>query len=71
MGRDVDNNLANNAVLTIKKINLKVGEERHALLRLLRFKMLENGILYATLEPQYNIVGLMAPHFANRMSNEN
>ena len=71
IGRDVDNNLANDAVLTIEKINHKVSTERHALLGLLRFKMLENGILYATLEPQYNIVGLLAPHFANRMSNEN
>lgn len=71
MGRDVDNDLSNNAVLNMDKINHKVSMERHRFLGLLRFKMLENEVLYATLEPEYNIVGLIAPHFANRMSNEN
>ena len=71
IGRNVDNNLANDAVLTMDKINHKVSTERHRLIGLLRFKMLENGILYADLEPEYNIIGLLAPHFENRMSNEN
>lgn len=71
MGKDVDNNLSNDSVLTIEKINHKVSRERHLMLGILRFRMLENGILYATLEPEYNIVGLLAPHFSNRISNEN
>lgn len=71
IGSNVDNNLANDAVLTMDKINHKVSMERHRLVGLLRFKMLENGILYSDLEPEYNIIGTLAPHFANRMSNEN
>lgn len=71
IGRNIDNNLANDAVLIMDKINLKISGERHAMLGLLRFKMLESNILYANFEPQYNITGLIAPHFENRLSNEN
>lgn len=71
LGRNVDDNLTNDAVLTIDKICHKVTREKHLMLGILRFKMLENGILYGSLEPDYNIVGMLAPHFASRMGNEN
>jgi len=71
LGRAVDDNLAHDAVLNMDKINYKVSSERHRFLGILRFKMLDNGVLYADLEPEYNIIGMIAPHFANRMSNEN
>lgn len=71
IGKDIDDNLANDIVRAIDKINIKVAREKHLFLGILRFKMLENDILYATLEPEFNIVGLIAPHFANRMSSEN
>ncbi len=71
LGRSVDDNLANDAVLAMTKLCQKVSGERHAMLGLLRFKMLDNGILYAEYEPQYNITGLIAPHFTSRISNEN
>lgn len=71
IGRNVDENLANDAVLQMTKLCQRVSGERHAMLGLLRFRMLESGILYAEYEPQYNITGLMASHFANRISNEN
>lgn len=71
LGKNVDNNLENDAVLAIDKICLKVTKEKHLMLGLLRFKMLANGILYSTIEPDYNIIGILAPHFAKRMSNEN
>lgn len=71
LGRAVDDNLAHDAVLNMDKINYKVSSERHRFLGILRFKMLDNGVLYADLEPEYNIIGMIAPHFANRLSNEN
>jgi len=71
IGKDIDNYLSNDAVLKIDNLFKKVSNERHAMLGLLRFKMLENEILYAEYEPEYNITGLIAPHFANRISNEN
>ncbi|MCQ4924329.1 TIGR03915 family putative DNA repair protein [Tissierella carlieri] len=70
-GPQVDLNLSNDIILKMDNINYKVGMEKHRMLGLIRFKQLENGILYSSVEPDYNIVGLLAPHFASRMRNEN
>lgn len=71
IGKDVDMNLSNDAVLKVHNLYQKVARERHAMLGLIRFNRLENDIYYSQIEPQYNIVGLAAPHFASRLSDEN
>lgn len=71
MGKDIDYNLANDSVLRIDNIFKKVAGERHRLHGLIRFKMVEGDMLFSTIEPEYNVAGLVAPHFANRLSNEN
>lgn len=71
IGKSIDNHLSNDGVLEMDKLYRQVLGERHAMVGLLRFKMLENEILYAEYEPQYNITGLVAPHFVNRIPNEN
>jgi len=71
IGAEVDFNLSNDIVLKINSIYDKVGKEKHRMLGLVRFKQLENGILYSSIEPDYNIGGLLAPHFKSRMMNEN
>jgi probable DNA metabolism protein len=70
-GPQVDLNLTNDAVMKIDNIYRKVSSERHRLLGFIRFKQLENGIFYSSIEPDHNVVGLVAPHFASRMTNEN
>lgn len=71
LGPQVDLNLSNDIVLMINNIYDKVAREKHRMLGLVRFRELENGIFYCSIEPDYNIVGLLAPHFASRMANEN
>lgn len=71
IGSKVDRNLANDHVLEIDKIYHKVSRERHRMAGLIRFKELNNKILYASIEPDHNIIGLVAPHFAGRIANEN
>ncbi|WP_353095377.1 TIGR03915 family putative DNA repair protein [Tissierella praeacuta] len=71
IGAQVNSNLSNDIILKIDNINYKVAMEKHRMLGLIRFKQLENGILYSSIEPDYNIIGLLAPHFASRMMNEN
>ena len=71
VGRQVDLDLTRDVVRKIDEIYHKVARENHRMLGLLRFKELENGILYGSMETDYNIVGLMAPHFAARLANEN
>lgn len=71
IGPSVDEHLANDIIREIDNIYKKVTRERHIMLGLLRFKEIEKGILYATIEPDHNIISLIAPHFARRMRNEN
>ncbi|WZL72751.1 TIGR03915 family putative DNA repair protein [Clostridiaceae bacterium 35-E11] len=71
MGADVNLNLANDIVLNVHKTSQKVNREKHFMLGLIRFRALEGNVFYALIEPQYNILGLVAPHFAHRMANEN
>lgn len=71
MGPQVDLNLSMDIVREMDNIYQKVGKEAHRMLGLIRFKQLENGILYSSIEPDHNILGLIAPHFAARLSNEN
>ncbi len=71
IGKNVDLNLANNFVLEMDNVYQKVSRERHWMLGLVRFRQLDNGVFYGPIEPEHNIVGLIAPYFTRRMSNEN
>jgi len=70
IGKDVDLNLANDHVLFVQNIYKKVSKEIHFMLGLVRFRELKNNILYSAIEPENNIVALIADHFAARISNE-
>lgn len=71
IGKDVDSHLANADVLNMDKISRRVGKERHRMTGLIRFKKIKDDILYAQIEPDSNIVALLAPHFKERLKNEN
>ena len=47
------------------------ANEAHYHVEFLRFKELENGILYAEIGPKNNILTFIMPHFADRLPLEN
>lgn len=57
--------IVRNAELLEKKVTMEV----HRLHGLLRFSVLEGEVLYAAVEPDHNILALLAPHFADRYKN--
>ncbi|MFN2363878.1 MAG: TIGR03915 family putative DNA repair protein [Halarsenatibacteraceae bacterium] len=63
-------NWTEKSVLEVKKVARKVSRERHRFKGLLRFRELADGILYGPFKPDYNISGLLAPHFAARLTGE-
>lgn len=71
MGARVDMFLSEDRVLKLHKIVQRVGAERHRMLGLLRFGECRDGIYYSQIEPDHNILQLIAPHFANRMADQN
>lgn len=70
LGPKVDLNLIHDDVLPVHQINLKVSRETHRMLGLVRFQLLERGLYYSPIEPDHNIVALIAPHFARRMADQ-
>ena len=46
----------------------KVSREYDKMLGLIRFSELSSGIFYAPCEPEFNILPLIVPHFAERLS---
>lgn len=71
MGVKTDLFLSDDRVLNLHKISRKVGVERHRMLGLVRFSQCRDGIYYSQIEPNYNILQLLAPHFAYRMADQN
>jgi len=70
IGKDIDRYLSLDEVLQVHNISRKVGNEKHRMLGLVCFRCLQGNIYYASIEPDYNIVGLIAPHFAKRLSDQ-
>jgi probable DNA metabolism protein len=70
LGKDVDLHLHKDCVLEVHNINKKVTYECHRMLGFVRFKRVEN-MFYSSIEPDHNILGLIASHFAERLPNEN
>jgi probable DNA metabolism protein len=66
----VDFHLLDPDVAAALAISKKVGRELHRLLGLTRFRLLDRGILYAPLEPDNDLIALLAPHFAIRLPRE-
>lgn len=69
-GSKVNLLLTEGCVRSLLQIAKKVGAEQHRMLGFIRFSLIDHQFYYAALEPDYNIVGLIAPHFAARLKNE-
>lgn len=52
------------------KIAKHVSNELHKLKGFLRFKEINNHVLYGSISPTSNIIGLLSDHFATRLKNE-
>jgi probable DNA metabolism protein len=69
MGIKVSDFLTDGTVNEVQKYSRKVGFEAHRFLGLVRFQEF-NSILYAAIEPTYNILELIGNHFKERLQNE-
>ena len=70
LGNKIDLHLHNDVVLNMQNITNKVSFECHRMLGFVRFKCI-NDLYYASIEPDHNILGLIASHFSSRLPNEN
>ena len=71
IGTDIDLHLTKDEVLKIHTASRKVSSEAHRMLGLIRFSLIKVNVYYAPIKPDNNIVALLAPHFVNRLSDQN
>lgn len=65
--KDLFRFLGERAVLDAFTLSNAVGREIERMRGFLRFSVMEGGVHYAAMEPDYNILPRLAPHFATRM----
>ena len=70
LGHALDDHMTDPDVEPVLRLSRRVQLERHKMLGFLRFAPLENGVLYAACEPDYDIVPLIIEHFAERLPGE-
>lgn len=69
-GSEYKNAIHHPDLIELNKRMNSVGRESHRWYGFMRFKQLDNGIFYASYEPQYNITPLIMPHFVKRFKNQ-
>ncbi|WP_163192892.1 TIGR03915 family putative DNA repair protein [Clostridium thermarum] len=70
LGRDVHKHLHNELVLEVAKCCHRVNLESHRFCGFVRFKCVGPELYYSSIEPDHNILTLIAPHFAERFSSQ-
>lgn len=60
----------NGYVLQLQEILKKIGREKHRMDAFIRFKLANDGIYYATVEPDFDVIPLVCNHFKNRYADQ-
>lgn len=63
-------NFAHPAVLAVQQWAKKVARERHRMTAFVRFRETADGIFYAPVEPDFNVLPLIATFFKNRFADQ-
>lgn len=68
--QNAERDFSSDAVLQIQRISKQVHRERHRMKAFIRFQLTKDGIYYAAIEPDYNVVPLIVNHFKNRYADQ-
>lgn len=69
--RRIMEHLGQAKVEKVFELSRSVGNEAHLMTEFIRFRELENGVLYAPITPKAQVLTCIAPHFADRFPLEN
>ena len=58
------------AVLAVVQTARKVWREKHRMEAFVRFELLQDGMYYATISPDYNVLPLIGRHFKSRYADQ-
>lgn len=66
----IEKDYANPIVLQLSKIMRSVGREKHRMEAFVRFKLTKDEIYFANIEPDFNVLPLIAKHFKSRYADQ-
>lgn len=69
-GQNILENYASPEILEISKIVKSVGRESHRMNAFIRFEKLQDDSYFAKIEPDFNVIPLIAEHFKNRYKDQ-
>ena len=68
--KGAENNYGHPSVIAISQMDKSVNRERHRMKAFIRFQKTSDGIFYAPIEPDYNVLPLIATFFKNRYADQ-
>jgi probable DNA metabolism protein len=63
-------NYSNNDVLRVSQVARMVSREKHRMEAFVRFQLTKDGIYFASVEPDFDVIPLIAKHFKNRYADQ-
>ncbi len=67
---NVEEDYGNTAILWVTQTARKVWREKHRMEAFVRFQELKDGLFYGLVEPDHNVLPLIAPHFKSRYADQ-
>jgi probable DNA metabolism protein len=65
-----EDNFGNEYIMAISKMERHISRERHRMKAFIRFQKTADGIYYCPIEPDYNVLPLVATFFKNRYADQ-
>jgi len=66
----VDHDYGNADVLLVQQMSRKVDREKHRMKAFIRFQLTKDGLYYAMIQPDYNVLPLISKHFEERYADQ-
>ena len=69
-GRDIAENYADATVRRVQRLAQQMFREKHRMEAFVRFEKTQDGLFHATVEPDFDVLPLIAPHFTKRYADQ-
>ncbi|UYZ61511.1 TIGR03915 family putative DNA repair protein [Hymenobacter weizhouensis] len=69
-GRDISDNYADDTVRRIAHLAQQMYREKHRMEAFVRFEKTTDGLYHATIDPDFDVLPLIAPHFTKRYADQ-
>ncbi|WP_400192135.1 TIGR03915 family putative DNA repair protein [Hymenobacter sp. B81] len=69
-GQDISENFGNDTVRLVADVNKQMFREKHRMEAFVRFEKTRDGLFHATVEPDFDVLPLIAEHFTKRYADQ-